>query len=169
MLAFCDDESIPTDVPFVTLSHAHQSYLIDGHAGFSGIRGWFRWLETKTYRMHVRIFLAKYRSYITCASCQGSRLKAESLLTRIRDRNIAQVYAMPVGAAYPFFRSLAESYQNNRAITLILGEICSRLKYLVEVGLDYLTLDRQSRTLSGGEVQRVNLTTAIGSSLVNTL
>jgi excinuclease ABC subunit A len=169
MLEFCDDEGIPTDVPFEHLSPAHQSYLIDGHRNFFGIRGWFRWLETKTYRMYVRIFLAKYRSYIPCESCQGSRLKAESLLTRIRDRNIAQVYAMPVGAVYPFFRSLAETYQNNRAITLILGEICSRLKYLVEVGLEYLTLDRQSRTLSGGEVQRVNLTTAIGSSLVNTL
>ena len=88
MLAFCDDEGIPTDVPFEHLSPAHQSYLIDGHRNFFGIRGWFRWLETKTYRMYVRIFLAKYRSYIPCESCQGSRLKAESLLTRIRDRNI---------------------------------------------------------------------------------
>jgi excinuclease ABC subunit A len=169
LLDFCAAEGIPIDVPFECLSPTHKRYLIDGHADFEGIRGWFSWLETKTYRMHVRIFLAKYRSYIPCASCHGSRFKAEALLTRIGDKDIAQVYAMSVGNAHAFFRDLAETYEDNRAIDLILGEICSRLKYLVDVGLAYLTLDRQSRTLSGGEVQRVNLTTAIGSSLVNTL
>jgi excinuclease ABC subunit A len=169
LFEFCAQEGIPTNVPFAQLSEAHKSYLIDGHADFYGIRGWFSWLETKTYRMHVRIFLAKYRSYVTCTACHGSRLKAEALLTRIRGQHIAQVYAMSVGAAYAFFSALAKDYQNDRAIDLLLGEINSRLKYLVDVGLEYLTLDRQSRTLSGGEVQRVNLTTAIGSSLVNTL
>jgi excinuclease ABC subunit A len=169
LLDFCASEGIPTDVPFAQLSATHKSYIIDGHADFYGIRGWFRWLETKTYRMHVRIFLAKYRSYVTCTTCNGSRLKAEALLTRIRDQHIAQVYAMSVGAAYTFFSALAQDGQTDRAIDLLLGEINSRLRYLVDVGLEYLTLDRQSRTLSGGEVQRVNLTTAIGSSLVNTL
>jgi excinuclease ABC subunit A len=169
LFEFCAAEGIPIDVPFATLSQTHKRYIIDGHAPFDGIRGWFNWLETKTYRMHVRIFLAKYRSYIPCASCHGSRFKAEALLTRIGERHIAHIYAMPVGQAYTFFCGLAGTYQDNRAIDLILGEICSRLKYLVDVGLAYLTLDRQSRTLSGGEVQRVNLTTAIGSSLVNTL
>jgi excinuclease ABC subunit A len=169
LFEFCAQEGIPTHVPFAQLSAAHKSYIIDGHADFYGIRGWFSWLETKTYRMHVRIFLAKYRSYVTCTACNGSRLKAEALLTRIRGQHIAQVYAMSVGSAYAFFSALAKDYHTDRAIDLLLGEINSRLKYLIDVGLEYLTLDRQSRTLSGGEVQRVNLTTAIGSSLVNTL
>ena len=169
LLEFCTRQGIPVDVPFARLSVAHKSAIIDGKQGFSGIRGWFRWLETKTYRMYVRIFLAKYRSYITCASCHGSRLKAEALLTRIQGKTIAEIYAMHVGAVYAFAQRLAEAHQGDRAMDLLLGELCSRLKYLVEVGLEYLTLDRQSRTLSGGEVQRVNLTTAIGSSLVNTL
>jgi excinuclease ABC subunit A len=96
-------------------------------------------------------------------------LKAEALLTRIRGQDITQIYAMSVGDTYAFFRDLAEAYRHDPAISLLLGEIVNRLQYLVDVGLDYLTLDRQSRTLSGGEVQRVNLTTALGSSLVNTL
>ncbi|GIX46126.1 MAG: hypothetical protein KatS3mg131_0337 [Candidatus Tectimicrobiota bacterium] len=169
LLDFCARHGIPTDVPFAELSETHKRYLIDGHADFFGIRGWFRWLETKTYRMHVRIFLAKYRSYVPCTACGGTRLKPEALLTRIRGRTIADVHAMPVREASAFFHELAQAYRHDRAVSLILDEICSRLRYLVDVGLDYLTLDRQSRTLSGGEVQRVNLTTALGSSLVNTL
>ena len=143
--------------------------IIEGTDGFYGIRPWFRWLESKTYRMHVRIFLARYRSYITCTDCHGTRLKAEALLTRIRGKHIAEVYALPVAETDAFFCDLAAASDHDHAIELLLGEICSRLSYLVDVGLEYLTLDRQSRTLSGGEVQRVNLTTAIGSSLVNTL
>jgi excinuclease ABC subunit A len=169
LLEFCARQGIPTDLPYAQLSDTHKSYIIDGHGSFEGIRDWFRWLETRTYRMHVRIFLARYRSYVTCTLCHGTRLKAEALLTRIRDKHVAAVYAMPVGETCAFFRELAEAYRRDRAIDLLLSEICSRLQYLVDVGLDYLTLDRQSRTLSGGEVQRVNLTTAIGSSLVNTL
>ena len=169
LLAFCDDHDIPTDVPFASLSSAQQAMIIDGHGEFYGLRGWFAWLETRTYRMHVRIFLARYRSYVTCTACQGTRLQPEALLTRIRGRTIAQIYALSVGACADFFEELAESAPHDEAITLLLGEIRSRLRYLVDVGLDYLTLDRQSRTLSGGEVQRVHLTTALGSSLVNTL
>ncbi len=169
LLKFCASAGIPIDVPFEQLSDTHQRYIIDGHQRFEGIRKWFNWLETKTYRMHIRIFLAKYRSYIPCASCQGTRLKPEALLTRVGGKNISQIYATSVGENEIFFRQLAEAHAGDRAIDLILGEICSRHKYLVDVGLSYLTLDRQSRTLSGGEVQRVNLTTAIGSSLVNTL
>ncbi len=169
LLAFCADQDIPIDVSFAQLSQTHQGYIINGHSKFSGIRGWFSWLETKTYRMHIRIFLARYRSYLPCTACNGTRLKAEALLIRLRGKHIAQVYAMSIGTAYTFCCSLAEEYHHNRAMDLLLSEICSRLRYLVEVGLEYLTLDRQSRTLSGGEVQRVNLTTAIGSALVNTL
>jgi excinuclease ABC subunit A len=169
LLEFCARQDIPTDVPYAQLSDTHKHYIINGHGRFEGIRDWFRWLETRTYRMHVRIFLARYRSYVTCTACHGTRLKAEALLTRIRSKHVAEVYAMPVGETCAFFRELAAAYRHDRAIDLLLSEICSRLQYLVDVGLDYLTLDRQSRTLSGGEVQRVNLTTAIGSSLVNTL
>ena len=170
LMAFCARHGIPTDVSFAQLTAAQQQALFDGDGGeYEGIRGWFAWLETRTYRMHIRIFLARYRSYVTCAGCHGGRLKAEALLTRIRGRDITQIYAMSVGATYAFFRDLSEAYRHDQAISLLLGEIVSRLQYLVDVGLDYLTLERQSRTLSGGEVQRVNLTTALGSSLVNTL
>jgi excinuclease ABC subunit A len=170
LMAFCAQQGIPTDVPYAELTAAQRQALLDGDGGeYEGIRGWFAWLETRTYRMHVRIFLARYRSYIPCTACHGGRLKAEALLTRIRDKDITQLYAMPVGETYTFCRDLAEAYRHDPAISLLLGEIVSRLRYLVDVGLGYLTLDRQSRTLSGGEVQRVNLTTALGSSLVNTL
>ena len=169
MLGFCADHGIPTEVPFANLSEAQQTMIIDGHDEIFGLRGWFAWLETRTYRMHVRIFLARYRSYIRCSTCDGTRLRAEAMLTRIRGYAISDVYALSVGSCADFFEELAQSAPHDKAITLLLGEIRSRLGYLVAVGLDYLTLDRQSRTLSGGEVQRVNLTTALGSSLVNTL
>ena len=169
MLGFCVNQGIPTDVPFASLTDGQQTMIIDGHGEFFGLRGWFAWLETRTYRMHVRIFLARYRSYITCSTCHGTRLQPEALLTRIRGYAISDVYALSVGSCADFFEELAEPAHHDEAITLLLGEIRSRLGYLVAVGLEYLTLDRQSRTLSGGEVQRVNLTTALGSSLVNTL
>lgn len=171
LMQFCAQHNIPTHVPFAQLSAEQQRLIIEGsgQGEFEGIRGWFAWLETRTYRMHVRIFLARYRSYIPCTACQGSRLKAEALLTRIAGKDIAQVYAMPVSACHAFFQELATTSRYDEAITLLLGEILNRLRYLIDVGLEYLTLDRQSRTLSGGEVQRVNLTTALGSSLVNTL
>ena len=169
LLEFCAKHGIPIDRPFAQLQDEHKQAIIDGHGEFEGIRDWFKWLETRTYRMHVRIFLAKYRSYVLCTACHGSRLKTDALLTRIHGKHIAAVYAMPVSASHTFFNMLADQYRDDRAMEVLLGEICSRLRYLVDVGLGYLTLDRQSRTLSGGEVQRVNLTTAIGSSLVNTL
>ena len=170
LMAFCARHGIPTEVPLAQLTAAQRQALFDGDGGeYEGIRGWFAWLETRTYRMHIRIFLARFRSYVTCSGCHGGRLKAEALLTRIRGQDITQIYAMSVGDTYAFFRDLAEAYRHDPAISLLLGEIVSRLQYLVDVGLAYLTLDRQSRTLSGGEVQRVNLTTALGSSLVNTL
>ena len=169
LMTFCADHGIPTDVPFASLGDMQQAMIIDGHGEFYGLRGWFAWLETRTYRMHVRIFLARYRSYVTCTACRGTRLQPEALLTRIRGYTVPDVYALSVGACADFFAELAASAPHDEAITLLLDEIRSRLGYLVAVGLDYLTLDRQSRTLSGGEVQRVNLTTALGSSLVNTL
>ncbi|MCZ6875479.1 MAG: excinuclease ABC subunit A, partial [bacterium] len=161
LLDFCQQHAIPTHAPYAELSATQQQMIVEGETGFYGIRSWFRWLEKKTYRMHVRIFLARYRSYVTCTDCNGTRLKAEALLTRIGDRHIAAIYALPVAETHALFCALAKASGHDRAIELLLNEICNRLRYLVEVGLGYLTLDRQSRTLSGGEVQRVNLTTAL--------
>src|SRR3990172_7430209 len=119
--------------------------------------------------MHVRVFLARYRTYLLCPECQGTRLKPAAQYFRIEGKNIAEINAMRVGEAHLFFQELKPAGQMDQVARLILDEIRRRLGYLVGVGLEYLTLNRQSRTLSGGELERVDLTTAIGSSLVNTL
>ena len=169
LLTFCRKRGIPTNVPFSQLSEEHRSAVIEGEGKWHGIRGWFRWLEGRTYRMHVRVFLSRYRSYRLCDSCHGARLKPEALLYRINGRSIADVQGFSVAEAAAFFDRIELGKTAEEVAHLILGEIRSRLRYLLEVGLDYLTLDRQSRTLSGGELARVDLTTAVGSSLVNTL
>jgi excinuclease ABC subunit A len=169
LLAFCRKRKIPADVPVASLSPEQRRLIEDGDDDFSGIRGWFRWLERKTYKMHVRVFLSRFRSYRTCAACEGTRLKPEALAFRIDGRSIADVNRMSVAEANAFFAGLAVDAARDPASAMILDEIRARLGYLVEVGLAYLTLDRQSRTLSGGELERVDLTTAVGSSLVNTL
>ncbi len=169
LLAFCRRQKIPTGVPLAHLDDVHRRLVEDGDHSFFGIRGWFRWLERKTYKMHVRVLLSRYRSYRTCPACAGCRVKPDALDFRIEQRSIADVNRMNVAEALAFFTGLAVDHEKDPASTLVLGEIRSRLTYLVEVGLAYLTLDRQSRTLSGGELERVDLTTAVGSSLVNTL
>jgi excinuclease ABC subunit A len=167
---FCRRHRIRIDVPWAELPAAHRQQIIDGDRKFFGVRRWFRWLEGRTYRMHVRVFLSRYRSYAECPACHGSRLRPEALDFRIDGRTVADVMQMSAGAAHAFFERLAlPTGQAQSAAALVLDEIRSRLKYLVEAGLDYVTLDRQSRTLSGGELQRVELTRAIGSALVNTL
>jgi excinuclease ABC subunit A len=169
LLSFCRKQKIPTDVPFAQLSEAQRQLIVDGDGKYYGIRGWFRWLEGRTYRMHVRVFLSRYRSYRLCAACGGGRLKPDALLYTINGRSIADVQQMSVADAAAFFATLQLSAADEEVAHLILLEVRNRLRYLLEVGLDYLTLDRQSRTLSGGELARVDLTTAVGSSLVNTL
>ena len=169
MLEECRARKIPTKVPFGSLTEAQQSTLLDGDGNWYGVRGWFRWLEGKTYRMHIRVFLSRYRSYDLCPDCKGSRVQAEALCWKIGGRSVGDAHSMSAGEAHAFFRDLELSAQEQEIAALVLDEIRSRLGYLVEVGLEYLTLDRQSRTLSGGELERVDLTTAIGSSLVNTL
>ncbi|TMA56304.1 MAG: hypothetical protein E6J75_09990 [Deltaproteobacteria bacterium] len=120
--------------------------------------------------MHVRVFLSRFRSYRLCPACAGARVKPEALDFQVGGRTIAEVNRLPIGEAAAFFEALhLPSAQAEAVAGLILAEVRSRLRYLVEAGLEYLTLDRQSRTLSGGELERVDLTTAIGSSLVNTL
>jgi excinuclease ABC subunit A len=168
LIAFCRRRRISIDVPFKDLKKEDQRAIFDGDDEFYGVRGFFRWLETKRYKLHVRVFLARYRSYIPCPDCEGARLKDEALLWRIKGKNIAEVYAMSIGEAQVFFQALC-ALPADEATELLLQEINGRVQYLMEVGLAYLTLDRQSRTLSGGEVERVSLTKALGSSLVNTL
>ena len=165
---FCRRQKIPLDKPFQDLSAAQQRSIIAGTSSYYGIEGYFRWLENRTYKMHVRVFLSRYRSYDICPKCNGTRFKDDTLLYRLGDLTIAQVYALNVGQALDFFERLPVS-ETDEAGRMIRDEVCSRLTYLRDVGLGYLTLDRQSRTLSGGEVQRVSLTSALGSTLVNTL
>jgi len=168
LMAFCRRKKIPVDEPFGKLPRSQQRAIIEGTSEFYGIRGFFKWLETKTYKMHVRVYLSRYRSYVPCPACGGTRFKQESLLYRINSLHIGEVYGMSVKAAAGFFDSVRIS-PDDKASLLVLEEIRNRLNYLKDVGLDYLTLDRQSRTLSGGEVERVALTSALGSSLVNSL
>jgi excinuclease ABC subunit A len=165
---FCKKKRIPMDVPFGELREEQKNSILEGDKGYYGIRGFFKWLETRTYKMHVRVYLSRYRTTAPCPECGGARFRPESLLYRLGGFNIAQVYELSIREADLFFKNLSVP-ESDKAGRLVLGEIRNRLRYLIEVGLGYLTLDRQSRTLSGGEVQRVALTSALGSSLVNSL
>ena len=168
LVDFCRRRKISTRVPFQRLKAADRKAIIEGTESYYGVRGFFRWLESRTYKMPVRVFLSRYRSYDICPDCNGTRFKDETLQYRLAGRTIARVYQCNVLQALDFFNSLALPGQDEAGL-LVCDEVRSRLTYLKDVGLGYLTLDRQSRTLSGGEVQRVALASALGSSLVNTL
>ena len=173
---------IPLDVPWREMDEAHRRWVIDGDADWVswrkswpgkwyGVKRFFAWLETKAYKMHIRVLLSRYRAYTPCATCGGARLKPDALLWKLgRERHsIHDLMLLPIERLRTFFATLELPAPLDEATDLLLTEIRTRLAYLGEVGLSYLTLDRQSRTLSGGEVQRINLTTALGTSLVNTL
>jgi excinuclease ABC subunit A len=205
MMRFAKKRGVPTDVPWRTLAQKHRRWVIEGEGSsregkWYGIDRFFNWLESRAYKMHVRVLLSKYRAYTPCPACRGARLKPEALLWRLGTKDDADVVlapklrfraaeanfddatlatlpgltihdlvSLPIDKAQAFFQRVHLPAPLDEATDLLLGEIRTRFAYLREVGVGYLTLDRQSRTLSGGEVQRLNLTTALGTSLVNTL
>jgi excinuclease ABC subunit A len=199
LLRACAREEIDVHRPFEELPKADQDFVINGEKRGSeytdddyendrwyGVRGFFRWLESKTYKMHVRVLLSRYRAYVKCPSCDGGRYQPETLNYKIvaavsgRRRktngsyratlqlNLPQFAALPISDARDLLADI-EVAPDDSAAAMLRDEICARLHYLCEVGVGYLTLDRSTRTLSGGEMQRVNLTTCLGASLVNTL
>ncbi|MBI4470853.1 MAG: excinuclease ABC subunit UvrA [Acidobacteria bacterium] len=169
LFAFCSRQRIPTDVPFARLSKSQQDSIMQGQGDYAGIRGFFRWLETKKYKLHVRVFLSRYRGYSTCPDCQGYRLKRQALNVRIDGRSLPEVCTLSIAETHRFFEDLKLPPERQRIAERLLQEIRQRLKFLIDVGLNYLTLDRLSATLSGGESQRIQLATNLGSALVGTL
>jgi len=194
---FSRSRGIPLDVPWMDLAPEHQGLVIDGARGFPGIRGFFQYLERKKYKLHVRVFISRYRGYSTCSECGGSRLRREARQVKIAGKNICEVCSMTVEDAANFFEQIGKAKSSLRSrkiggdeggapadpdlhpLTLseeeaeiaekLLEEICSRLRFLNDVGLEYLALDRLTSTLSGGEAQRIQLATSLGSRLVGTL
>ena len=157
------------DVPWAELTEEERRFVIEGDGDFEGIRGFFRWLERKKYKVHVRVFLSRYRGYLTCPDCGGTRLRREARDVRVGGRTIDEVCALTVREADAFFARLRLGEKEAAIADRILHEIRRRLGFLRDVGLDYLTLDRLSSTLSGGEAQRISLATSLGSALVDTL
>jgi excinuclease ABC subunit A len=166
---FARTEKIPTDVSFAELTRAQQRAIIEGKNGWTGVRGFFAWLETKKYKLHVRVFLSKYRGYTQCSECGGGRLRQEARDVRIADRTLPEICALSIKDAAHFFDELQLSDEAMTIADRVLEEIRRRLRFLVDVGLDYLTLERLASTLSGGEAQRIQLATSLGSALVGAL
>ena len=160
---------IRLDVPWAELTDEERAFVVDGDGDYEGIRGFFRWLERKKYKVHVRVFLSRYRGYLTCPDCQGARLRREARDVFVGGRTIDVVCALTVREASDFFDCLALDAREAAIAEKVLLEIQKRLTFLRDVGLNYLTLDRLSSTLSGGESQRINLATSLGSALVGTL
>ena len=189
---FSRQVDLPLDVPWAELSPEHRRLVVEGERRFPGIRGFFQYLERKKYKLHVRVFLSRYRGYSTCSECGGARLRREAQQVKIAGKNICEICSMTVEEARDFFDSLgayplARKNREKGGATLesegisslrqeeaaiaekLLEEIGSRLRFLNDVGLEYLMLDRLTSTLSGGEAQRIQLATSLGSRLVGTL
>lgn len=180
LLVFTTKKKIPTDVPFASLTQKQRDFVIYGEPGYGekngkewpkywyGVKGFFDWLEKNTYKMHVRVFLSRYRTYNSCPECKGTRLQPEALCWQWEGFTLPQLYQLPVTELLARVSKTSKDIENPQT-TIAYESILTRLRYLDQVGLGYLTLDRTSRTLSGGEVQRVNLTSCLGTSLVDTL
>ena len=162
---------IPTNVPWRQLAAEQRRLILEGDPEheFEGVKGFFTWLERKKYKLHVRVFLSRFRGYATCPDCGGTRLRAEARAVRVAEKAITEVCKLTVKEARVFFSNLQLSEGHLKIADKILEEIRTRLQFLDEVGLDYLTLDRLTSTLSGGESQRIQLATSLGSHLVGAL
>ena len=169
MKKFARAAGIPLDLPWAELDPAHQQAIIDGHKKFPGVRGFFEYLERKKYKLHVRVFLSRYRGYTVCSECTGARLRLEARQVRVAGKNICQVCCMTVEKAAQFFAQVKLTREEADIAERLLDEIRTRLQFLMDVGLEYLMLDRLTSTLSGGEAQRIQLATSLGSRLVGTL
>ena len=169
LLKYASSAKINVNTPFADLHDFQQNAIIHGDDGWRGIKGFFKWLETKKYKLHVRVFLAKYRGYTKCPECDGARLRQEARDVKIGMRSLPEIVDMSITDAHRFFDELKLSEEREKIAEKILLEIRRRLKFLVDVGLDYLTLSRVAATLSGGEAQRIQLATNLGSLLVGTL
>ena len=166
---FCRSEKISMTTPFNQLSRSEHHAIIEGRGDFGGVRGFFDWMETKKYKLHVRVFLSKYRGYTLCPDCKGGRLRQEARDVKVSGQTLADICGRSIREASKFFDELQLSTEQTAIADRILFEVRRRLRFLVEVGLDYLTLDRLASTLSGGEAQRIQLATNLGSSLVGAL
>jgi excinuclease ABC subunit A len=166
---FARAEGIPTDVPYAELTRAQQRAIVEGKGHWGGVHGFFAWLETKKYKLHVRVFLARYRGYTRCPECDGGRLRQEARDVRVGQRTLPEVCKLPIKETAVFFDTLRLSEEQAAIADKVLFEVRRRLRFLVDVGLDYLTLDRLASTLSGGEAQRIQLATNLGSALVGAL
>ena len=164
-------QGIPTNVPWRQLSAEQRRLILEGDPQnkYEGVKGFFNWLERKKYKLHVRVFLSRYRGYATCPECGGTRLRPEARAVRITGRSITDLCKLSVKEARKFFADLQLTETQAKVADRILLEIQTRLQFLDEVGLDYLTLDRLTSTLSGGESQRIQLATSLGSHLVGAL
>ncbi len=171
LLALAPDYGLPIDAPFQDLSPEHLRLIREGvpERKFGGLAGFFRWLDRRKYKMHVRVFLNRWRSSRICPTCQGTRLNEEALAWRLGGRNIAQACQSTIDDAISFLSGLELTQHERTVAKTMLQQVTARLTFLREVGVGYLSLDRTLRTLSGGEAQRVTLTSVLGSSLVNML
>jgi excinuclease ABC subunit A len=169
LLAEARRRRIPVNVPFRDLKEEHRRFVLDGGDGYYGVKGFFDWLQSKKYKVQVRVLLSRYRKYVACPACTKTRLNPRALSVRIKGLNIGEVVRMTVREASEFFDALRLEPFERQVADKLVQEVRGRLKFLLEVGLDYIALDRMTFTLSGGEAQRINLAAALSASLVGTL